>query len=44
MNLKKKDVILPNNKSLPKHLFVFKQCEIDFDKESIAKLLSQIQK
>ena len=42
--LKQKDVKLPDNKSLPKHLFEFKQCEIDFDKESIQKLLSQIQK
>ena len=42
--LKKKDVILPENKKLPKHLFEFKECEINFDKESIQKLLSQIQK
>jgi glycogen synthase kinase 3 beta len=42
--LKQKEVKLPENKSLPKHLFEFKQCEIDFDKESIQKLLSQIQK
>ena len=41
---KKKDIKLPNNKSLPQHLFEFKKCEIDFDKESIQKLLSQIQK
>ena len=42
--LKQKDIKLPENKNLPKHLFQFKQCEIDFDKESIEKLLSQIQK
>jgi glycogen synthase kinase 3 beta len=42
--LKQKDVILPDNKKLPKHLFEFKECEINFDKESIQKLLSQIQK
>ena len=29
---------------IPKHLFEFKQCEIDFDKENIDKLLSQIKK
>jgi glycogen synthase kinase 3 beta len=29
---------------IPKHLFEFKQCEIDFDKENIEKLLSQIKK
>jgi glycogen synthase kinase 3 beta len=40
--LKQKEVKLPENKSLPKHLFQFKQCEIDFDKESIMKLNSQI--
>ena len=27
---------------IPKHLFDFKKCEIDFDKENIEKLLSQI--
>jgi len=43
-DLKKKDVVLPGNKKLPKHLFEFKDCEINFDKESIQKLLSQIQK
>jgi len=37
-DLKKKDV------KIPKHLFEFKQCEIDFDKENIQKLLSQIEK
>ena len=43
-DLKKKNVILPDNKKLPKHLFEFKECEINFDKDSIQKLLSQIQK
>ena len=37
-DLKKKNV------KIPKHLFEFKQCEIDFDKENIQKLLSQIEK
>ena len=37
-DLKKKDA------KIPKHLFEFKQCEIDFDKENIQKLLSQIEK
>ena len=36
-DLKKKDA------KIPKHLFVFKQCEIDFDKENIEKLLSQVE-
>ena len=42
--LKRKEVSLPNKKKLPKHLFKFKPCEIKFDKDSIEKLLSQIQK
>ena len=29
---------------IPKHLFEFKQCEIDFDRENIEKLISQIKK
>ena len=37
-DLKNKDAKIPN------HLFVFKQCEIDFDKENITKLLEQIKK
>ena len=41
--LKKKDVVLPDNKKLPSHLFKFKECEINFDKDSIQKLISQIQ-
>ena len=42
--LKQKVVKLPENKSLPKHLFEFRQCEIDYDKESISKLCEQIKK
>jgi glycogen synthase kinase 3 beta len=42
--LKQKEVVLPDNKKIPKHLFEFKECEIAFDKESIDKILSQIQK
>ena len=42
--LKQKDVKLPNDKALPSHLFEFKDCEMNFDKESIQKLLSQVQK
>ena len=41
---KKKDIMLPNNKKLPEHLFQFKQCEILFDKDSIDKILAQIEK
>ena len=37
-DLKNKDAKIPN------HLFIFKQCEIDFDKENIEKLLEQIKK
>ena len=29
---------------IPKHLFEFKECEIEFDKDNIEKLLSQIEK
>ena len=36
-DLKKKGAKIPN------HLFEFKQCEINFDKENIQKLLSQVQ-
>jgi serine/threonine protein kinase len=35
---------LPNSKNLPTHLFEFKKCEIEYDKESISKLISQIEK
>jgi glycogen synthase kinase 3 beta len=38
------DLKLPNGKKLPKHLFEFKTCEINFDKENIDFLLSQITK
>ena len=41
--LKQKDVKLPDNKKLPSHLFEFKECEINFDKDSIQKLIAQIQ-
>ena len=37
--LRNPDLILPNGKSIPKHLFQFKECEINFDKESIGFLL-----
>ena len=37
-DLKKKDA------KIPKHLFEFKECEIEFDKDNIEKLLSQIEK
>ena len=36
------DDLVKKHTKIPKHLFEFKQCEIDFDKENIAKLLSQI--
>ena len=42
-DLRNGDVILPNGKNLPKHLFEFKQCEIDYDKDSIEFILSQIE-
>ena len=40
--LRNPDLILPNGKSIPKHLFQFKECEINFDKESIEFLLFQL--
>ena len=40
--LRNGDVELPNGKELPKHLFEFQQCEIDYDKDSIEFILSQI--
>ena len=43
-DIKKKNVTLPENKTLPPHLFQFKQCEIDFDKESIDIIMTQIEK
>ena len=42
--LKKKVVKLPDNKNIPEHLFKFKQCEIQFDKDSIDKILAQLEK
>ena len=43
-DIKKKGALLPNNKPLPTHLFQFKQCEIQFDKDSIDKILAQVEK
>ena len=40
--IKKKDVVLPDNKKMPTHLFEFKPCEIQFDKDSINKIFEQI--
>ena len=40
--LRNPDLILPNGKSIPKHLFQFKECEINFDKESIEFLIYQL--
>ena len=42
--LRNLDLNLPNGKKLPSHLFEFKTCEINYDKENIYFLLSQIQK
>ena len=42
-DLRNGDIQLPNGKPLPPHIFKFKQCEIDFDKESIEFLLDQIE-
>jgi glycogen synthase kinase 3 beta len=42
--LRNLDLNLPNGKKLPNHLFEFKTCEINYDKENIHFLLSQIQK
>ena len=39
-DLRNDDIKLPNGKPLPDHLFKFKQCEIEFDKESIEFLLA----
>ena len=38
------DDLKTKDAKIPKHLFEFKQCEINFDKENIEKLLSQIKK
>ena len=35
--LRNGDVELPNGKELPKHLFEFQQCEIDYDKDLVIK-------
>ena len=43
-DIKKKNVALPQNKKLPTHLFQFKECEINFDKESINTIMKQIEK
>ena len=42
--IKEKEVILPDNKCLPEHLFQFKECEINFDKESINIIMKQFGK
>ena len=42
-DLRKNDIKLPNGKPLPSHIFKFKQCEIDCDKESIEFLLAQME-
>ena len=42
-DLRNGDYELPNGKDLPKHLFEFQQCEIDYDKDSIEFILSQIE-
>ena len=41
-DLKKKDFKLPNGNHIPKHIFQFQECEFQYDKENINKLLSQI--
>ena len=38
------DDLKKTDAKIPKHLFEFKKCEIDYDKENIQKLLSQIKK
>ena len=43
-DIKKKNVILPENKTLPTHLFQFKDCEINFDKNSIDIIMTQLEK
>ena len=42
-DLRNDDIQLPNGKPLPSHLFKFKKCEIDCDKESIEFLLDQME-
>ena len=41
-DMKKKDFKLPNGNHIPKHIFQFQECEFQYDKENINKLLSQI--
>ena len=41
-DMKKKDFKLPNGNSVPKHIFQFKECEIQYDKENINKILKAI--
>ena len=41
-DMKKKDFKLPNGNSVPKHIFQFKECEIQYDKENINKLLKEV--
>ena len=41
-DMKKKDFKLPNGKALPKHIFQFKECEIQYDKENINKLIKDV--
>ena len=43
-DIKKKNVVLPENKTPPTHLFQFKDCEINFDKNSIDIILTQLEK
>ena len=41
-DMKKKDFKLPNGNSVPKHIFQFKECEIQYDKENINKILKEV--
>ena len=41
-DMKKKDFKLPNGNGLPKHIFQFKECEIQYDKENINKLIKDV--
>ena len=40
--LRNPHLVLPNGKKIPKHLFQFQECEINFDKESIEFLIYQL--
>ena len=42
--LKKKETKLIKEKIIPKHLFEFQECEINFDKEDIENIISQVRK